>query len=570
VTDQTETARFRHRTTEIEAVQWTGSNADALRAFCGPDFDEIEPEDRTENPDASAAVRESKHGTWRGLEPGYWVVKIGEEFYEESPADFAAQFEPVPSAVPAPAADRAEPVCKFDAGCHRVVACEPGCAVTTAQMYAQLAAAPAETALRDRIAAAIYEHMHPGSYWSDTSMPADWRPTYLDEADAVLAVLSAVDLPAGEAYRLAVSAALRLGTGATWEAIRDRAEDLTAEAEGLTEARATNRRLNLRAQKLESELAAYRRAVADWKISDSSTYVPLRSIAAIAKAAGVDVPERWTLHYERVEQAEAAIERVREVMAFAERVVATSGPGPASAVKAVIDRLRAALDPQPAVVPAGAGEEPAAEAWDVPDARPGTTDHTLTRQAATVDPAMCPRCKGDNREAFALCPACAEADGRLLCPRCREDITDYDEDDHVFRTGDERPYCSGECVVAAHRAEAEQRQSTPCGPAPDECDAEAGELCAVHEREEAHAEGEHCFCGSECDKACTCGSAGDAFVPIGHYADCPQATEPAPAVPQCDGCGHLVHRARKCPAVRYGERCECDEPLAASQPGKEH
>lgn len=46
-------------------------------------------------------------------------------------------------------------------------------------------------ALRDRIAAAVYEHMHPGSHWSDASMPSDWRPTYLDEADAVLAVLPA-------------------------------------------------------------------------------------------------------------------------------------------------------------------------------------------------------------------------------------------------------------------------------------------------------------------------------------------------------------------------------------------
>lgn len=113
MTDQTETARFRHRTPEIEAVQWTGTNADALRAFCGPDFEEVDPEDRVENPDASAAVRESKHGTWRGLEPGYWVVKIGEEFYEESPADFAAQFEPVPSAVPAPAADLIEEYLRF-------------------------------------------------------------------------------------------------------------------------------------------------------------------------------------------------------------------------------------------------------------------------------------------------------------------------------------------------------------------------------------------------------------------------------------------------------------------------
>jgi len=73
----------------------------------------------------------------------------------------------------------------------------------------------------------------------------------------------------------------------------------------------------------------------------------------------------------------------------------------------------------------------------------------------------------------------------------------------------------------------ETQQPEACGPAPDQCDAEAGEPCANHEREQAHAEGEHCFCGPECDKACTCAVAGDAFVPLGHYADCPQSTQPA-------------------------------------------
>lgn len=129
----------------------------------------------------------------------------------------------------------------------------------------------------------------------------------------------------------------------------------------LGQARETNRRLNLRAQGMESELATYRRAVSQWEISKRGTYVPLRTIAAIAKAAGrnIETPQ-WLLHYQRVEQAEAAIGRVRDAVAFAERVVATSGPGPASAVQAVIDRLRAALDPhQPAVVAAVAGEEPA-------------------------------------------------------------------------------------------------------------------------------------------------------------------------------------------------------------------
>jgi len=70
---------------------------------------------------------------------------------------------------------------------------------------------------------------------------------------------------------------------------------------------------------------------------------------------------------------------------------------------------------------------------------------------------------------------------------------------------------------------------TMCGPAPSQCDAESGEPCANHEREQAHAEGEHCFCGPECPGACTCVSAGDGFVPLGHYRDCPAAApEPHP------------------------------------------
>ncbi|MFF8482359.1 hypothetical protein [Streptomyces antibioticus] len=50
----------------------------------------------------------------------------------------------------------------------------------------------------------------------------------------------------------------------------------------------------------------------------------------------------------------------------------------------------------------------------------------------------------------------AQSKVRLHCPRCGDDITDYAADDHVYRTGDDRPYCSGECVVAAHRARVER------------------------------------------------------------------------------------------------------------------
>ncbi|MDX3532507.1 hypothetical protein P1P75_40470 [Streptomyces sp. ID05-39B] len=105
---------------------------------------------------------------------------------------------------------------------------------------------------------------------------------------------------------------LRAGQAET-ELRRVAAEEQPAETgDALAQARATNQRLNLRTQRLESELATYRRAVAQWEVSDHRTYVPMRSLAAIAKAAGRDIETpHWLLHYQRVEQAEAAIERVR-------------------------------------------------------------------------------------------------------------------------------------------------------------------------------------------------------------------------------------------------------------------
>ncbi|MFD4795951.1 hypothetical protein [Streptomyces anulatus] len=41
-------------------------------------------------------------------------------------------------------------------------------------------------------------------------------------------------------------------------------------------------------------------------------------------------------------------------------------------------------------------------------------------------------------------------------------------------------------------------ESLLCGPVPDVCDAEAGDPCRNHEREQAHGEGDHAFCGPEC------------------------------------------------------------------------
>ena len=118
-------------------------------------------------------------------------------------------------------------------------------------------------------------------------------------------------------------------------------------------ARATNRRLNLRAQKLESELATYRRAVDQWEVSGRGTYVPLRTIAVIARAAGRDIENpRWLMHYQRIEQAEAAIKRVVDWAATLDAIaVEVHGPGTRHPVA---DHIRELLDTT------GDGEAPAA------------------------------------------------------------------------------------------------------------------------------------------------------------------------------------------------------------------
>lgn len=87
----------------------------------------------------------------------------------------------------------------------------------------------------------------------------------------------------------------------------------------------------------------------------------LAHLQTTSEAAGI-LLARTTDHRDRFQ---AAIERVQGVLPFAEQVAATSGPGPASAVNAVLDRLRAALD----------GTEPAA-ASVVDQTEPDDTDLT--------------------------------------------------------------------------------------------------------------------------------------------------------------------------------------------------
>ncbi|PWG13926.1 hypothetical protein DF268_08655 [Streptomyces sp. V2] len=131
------------------------------------------------------------------------------------------------------------------------------------------------SALRDRIRRALCEADGNSSLWGNDMLEPD---EYGETADAVLAVLP-------------------------------EAADLATARET---ARETNRRLNYEKQRLESELAAYRRAVAQWEISERGTYIPHSSLRTIGLASGKDIlgSVRHLKHFERVEQAEAAVERL--------------------------------------------------------------------------------------------------------------------------------------------------------------------------------------------------------------------------------------------------------------------
>lgn len=87
-----EPRQFRTRTRHIGAIRWTGDNADALAAWTGGKFYEIEPEDRLDEDDAEVLGRHC----WMPLAQGDWVVKIGEHFTPLTDESFRHYYEETP------------------------------------------------------------------------------------------------------------------------------------------------------------------------------------------------------------------------------------------------------------------------------------------------------------------------------------------------------------------------------------------------------------------------------------------------------------------------------------------
>lgn len=92
---------YRRRPAVIEAIQWTDTNPDELTAFAGQRFMPLEPDERTDDPEATASVLTSKHSSWELLYPGQWVLKDDQGrvsiWYDE---EFRATYEPAAASVP--------------------------------------------------------------------------------------------------------------------------------------------------------------------------------------------------------------------------------------------------------------------------------------------------------------------------------------------------------------------------------------------------------------------------------------------------------------------------------------
>lgn len=87
---------YRTRMVTVQARQWTGDNEAEIQKLAGADrFYTIDPEDRADDPDATAALLETEHSTWVDVHHGDWVVRAGTDLRRMTDAAFHAQYEPV-------------------------------------------------------------------------------------------------------------------------------------------------------------------------------------------------------------------------------------------------------------------------------------------------------------------------------------------------------------------------------------------------------------------------------------------------------------------------------------------
>ena len=92
----TSPSTFRKKPVTIQAIQWDGTNVEAVQAFAGAYFNDIDPADRAEDPARTAEVYDILHSTWVGVYDGQWIVRgVKGEFYPIAPDVLAETYDAV-------------------------------------------------------------------------------------------------------------------------------------------------------------------------------------------------------------------------------------------------------------------------------------------------------------------------------------------------------------------------------------------------------------------------------------------------------------------------------------------
>ena len=89
--------RWRLRSAVVDAIQWTGSNEQAVAGLAPAAFHSLDEQDRanSDDPDATASLLEGLHCSWVLVYTGDWVVKDAEgRLSVVRDSDFIARYEP--------------------------------------------------------------------------------------------------------------------------------------------------------------------------------------------------------------------------------------------------------------------------------------------------------------------------------------------------------------------------------------------------------------------------------------------------------------------------------------------
>lgn len=76
-----EPTHFRKRSVEIYAIRFDGTNHEAIHTFAPGCFDEIDPEDRGDDPDVVATVWNQRHGVRIPVKVGSWIARDEHGFF---------------------------------------------------------------------------------------------------------------------------------------------------------------------------------------------------------------------------------------------------------------------------------------------------------------------------------------------------------------------------------------------------------------------------------------------------------------------------------------------------------